>query len=196
MKHARALLLATPLFLAACSGSTPANSVSLDESLQNPLFAQRYYTDLSEQMVSLELRKDPILQKADKKSLVERTRIQATKHAEEAAARQGKGMNGSLMSPKDLTIGTVTFLDGALFFSTDFIATPGPSLHVYLTNAVDPRDVRFPDETAIDLGALKNPYGAQTYVLSKKDATRTYRTAVLWDNALGSLYGFAQLQDR
>lgn len=196
MKNTRALLFLAPLFLAACAGSTPTNSVSLDESLHNPLFAQRYYEDLSALMVTLTVNKDPILKDAGKKAIIDATREQAVKQAQAAAAAQAKGWNGSIMSDKDMAVGSVTLLDNALYFSTDFVSSPGPALHVYLSNAIDPRQVHFPDPTAVDLGALKNPYGAQTYILPKEDATKTFHSVALWDNALGMIYAFAQLQQR
>jgi len=67
-------------------------------------------------------------------------------------------------------------------------------LHVYLTNAVDPRDVAFPDPSAKDIGLIASPYGAQSYALAlTPDELKKYRTVVLLDRELNRIYGFAQL---
>lgn len=194
MKHVSALLL-TPLFLlSACGNSANQQSMTLDDALKNPLFAQHYYEDLTEQMVSLQLKNDPILKDSGKKSTVENTRARGTKLAQDAVDVTNANLHGEIVSDGDMSIGRVAFIESNLYFSTDFITTPGPSLHVYLTNVLDPRTIRFPDSTALDMGLIKNPYGAQTFTLPENTSPAEYRTMVLWDNALGKLYGFAQMQ--
>lgn len=65
---------------------------------------------------------------------------------------------------------------------------------MYVSNAVDPRDVNFPDDTAIDLGQLESPYGMQRYsVPGAEEEVQQYRTVVLFDKSLERIYGFAQL---
>lgn len=193
MKHASPLVLIPLLFLAACASNTASSGVTLDENLKNPLFAQRYYEDLTEQMVTLELRNDPLLKDASKKAIIERTRTQSTKHAQDALALRQTGLNGTMQSDKDLALGSVTLVNDTLFFGTDFIATPGPSLHVYVSSLVDPRSERFPDSSAVDLGVLHSAYGAQAFALPKTSPQTTYRSVALRDDALGTIYGFAQL---
>jgi hypothetical protein len=166
----------------------------LDDNLKNPLYAQHYYEDMSEQMVSLELNKDPVLKDASKKSIVDNARIDATKRAQDAVDLKTKGLNGSIMSDADLAVGSVNVMNNTLYFGTDFIVSPGPSLHVFLSNVIDPRQVHFPDPTAVDLGSIKTAYGAQAYPLPESTTPKTYRSLALWDNALGTFYGFAQLQ--
>jgi hypothetical protein len=182
MKHVSAIIVAAPLFLLAACGASTQNSVSLDDNLKNPLYAQHYYEDMSEQMVSLELNKDPVLKDASKKSIVDNARIDATKRAQDAVDLKTKGLNG------------VNVMNNTLYFGTDFIVSPGPSLHVFLSNVIDPRQVHFPDPTAVDLGSIKTAYGAQAYPLPESTTPKTYRSLALWDNALGTFYGFAQLQ--
>ncbi|UPA22289.1 DM13 domain-containing protein [Candidatus Peribacteria bacterium] len=192
MKHARTLLLIAPLFLAACGTTQTGGSNTLDENLGNPLFAQRYYTDLAEHMVSLQLREDPIMKDAGKKAVIDRTRANAAEKAQDAIDLNAKGQKGYFISERDLSLGSVTLVNGMLYFSPDFISTPGPSLHVYLSDVTDPRQGEFPDASAVDLGLLKNIIGAQSFALPEK-AADSYRTVVLWDDDLGIVHGFVQL---
>ena len=69
----------------------------------------------------------------------------------------------------------------------------GVNLHVYLTNAVDPRDVTFPDKTAIDTGEIQSAYGAQQYTLRAIENQRV--TALLYYGTLflKRSYSFSQL---
>lgn len=195
MKHARSLFLLAPVLLTACSSNIPGGSTSLEENLRNPLFAQRYYTDLAEQMVTLELREDPLLKDSAKKAIIERTRVDATNKAEAAISLNAISDKGYIISDRDLSLGSVSIIDGALFFSPDFISTPGPSLRVYLSNVIDPRQGAFPDSDAVDLGLLKSTAGAQTFVIPEEKATQTYQTVVLWDTDLEIVYGFVQLEN-
>ncbi len=192
MKH-RSLLLALPLLLSACAPHT-SGSVTLDDNLKNPLFAHRYYIELVDQMVNFELTNDPILKEAGKKAAIDDARIKGTKLAQDTALLNQKGLRGTIQSEKDQAAGSVLLLDNTLYFGTDFITSPGPSLHVYLTTVIDPRQVHFPDATAIDLGPVQNPYGAQAFTLPKTDKPVNFHSLTLWDNALGTSYGFAQLQ--
>ena len=89
--------------------------------------------------------------------------------------------------------GEVVYVPNMLHFGTKFESSPGVSLRVYLTTVVDPRDVVFPDDTALDLGTLKNAFSAQSYNVPEVENPKLYRTAVIWDTKLDRLYGFAQL---
>ena len=66
-------------------------------------------------------------------------------------------------------------------------------MRVYLTTAVDPRGVNFPDASALSLGLLQTPYGAQEYAFDESDSNPEFRTVVLYDTRLERIYGFAQL---
>ena len=90
--------------------------------------------------------------------------------------------------------GQALALEGHLYFGPTFLTLPGPSLHVFMTKAVDPRDVAFPDPSAVDLGLLKTPYGTQSFDMPATVTLPGYRTVVLWDTRLKRLSAFAQLK--
>ena len=193
MKHP-SLLLALPLLLLSACSAPSSGSQTLDENLSNPLFAHRYYIELVDEMVNFHLNNDPIIKDSAKKAAIDDARISGTKHVEETSRLKQQGLRGSIQSETDRAAGSVLLVNDTLYFGTDFIVSPGPALHVYLTTIVDPRQVRFPDDTAIDLGPVQNPYGAQAFPLPKTDKATTYRTVAIWDNALSTFYGFSQLQ--
>jgi hypothetical protein len=189
----RSLLFALPLLLALAACGGPAVSADAEARLQNPLYAQRYWAELVDRMTMMQIQKDPLLEDAGKAAVAESTKQDALTRERAADAEVRKGLNGVFIPIKEATEGQVLLLDGTLWFGTTFVAYPGPDLHVFLTAAVDPRDVAFPDSTALDLGLLTSPYGDQKYVLPASDKDKPFRTAVLWDVKLGRLYGFAQL---
>lgn len=186
-----AAVLCTSLMLTACTGAT-----ALDNHFENPLYAEWYYQDLVDEMVELVLREDPLTKDEKKLSIIDDTRRNALQLQKEAEAQQNEGLMGGFVSDIATTRGEALLLENMLYLGQDFDTIPGPSLRLYLTTAVDPRDAAFPDETAIDLGALKNAYGAQAYALPENDEEVNYRTLVLWDEKLERLYGFAQLHAR
>lgn len=192
MKHAHIALLLTPLLLVACANNTA--TTSLQDNLRNPLFAQRYYTDLSELMVTLDVGGDPLLKNDGRQDIADRTRTQAVKRVEDAIQLRQSGLQGTFISERNLTIGAAALVNGSVFFSPDFESTPGPELHVYLSDTVDPRTGTFPADTDVDLGLLGNPYGAQEYIIPSAEASRTFRSIVIWDTALRLPYGFVQLE--
>ncbi len=199
MKKSFAITASSLLFLAAC-GSATTGSATLDDKLKNPLYAQHYYQELTSNMVTLQLSNDPILKESGKQSLVDRTRIEGTKQAQEAVDTNASGPHGTFISDKDLVQGSVLMLGDTLYFGPDLVATPGPSLHVYISNTVDPRVGTFPDSSAVDLGVLQDPFGAQSYALPKNDQDQAagappLRTVVLWDKELEMVYGFVQLAE-
>jgi hypothetical protein len=193
MKHTP-LFLVTALLLAGCS--TQQLSDALKQNLENPLYAERYYEDLVDQMVDLEIAEPDMREKdADKASLVERTKNDALAKAKEQARKRLEGKSGRFIEVNEIVEGVALLLNNTLYISSDFLAFPGPSVHVYLTTAVDPRDASFPDSTAVDLGLIQSPYGAQTYALPSnlpQDAMQ-YRTVVIYDDQLKRIYSFAQL---
>lgn len=191
MHTSRLLIPASLLLLAACSGAS-TGSATLDQKLKNPLYAKHYYEDLVGQMVTLEINNDPILKTA--KKVVDDTRIDGTKLAQNAVDTSSNNPHGSFISDKHLVQGSALAIGSTLYLGSDFQSTPGPSLHIYLTSAVDPRVVQFPDTTAVDLGTLQDPYGAQQFSIpEQKTGAPELRTVVLWDNAIGMAYGFVQL---
>lgn len=191
--------LGAAILLSGCGFGLPRQDASLQDQLRNPLYAEYYYDDLTDQMISLAVRDDAAIADPAKRAIVDRTRTRALEHASVALKAQQKGLRGIFKTDRDLVLGDALLLDGVLYFGPTFNAAPGPSLSLYLTTTVDPRDAQFPDPTAVRVGGLKNHYGAQSFDVSKLPLAPTgtgagLRTAVLWDDELGILYGFVQLQ--
>ncbi len=199
MKRFLAPLLVSSLALSACGNAVgmPTRDEALQDHLRNPLYAEYYYDDLTEQMVNLALQEDPVLQESGVRAIVDRTRTRSLEHAGVATDAQIDGARGKFIGDRDLAFGEALLLDGVLYIGPTFDAAPGPKLSMYLTTVIDPRDVEFPDDTAVRLGAVKNQYGAHAYEVPKEagptGSGSKLRTAVLWDDELGLLYGFAQL---
>lgn len=200
MKRFLLPLAASAALLAGCGNTVglPQRDEALQDHLRNPLYAEYYYDDLTEQMVNLALQEDPILEDSGIRATVDRTRTRSLQHANLANKAKDKGIRGSFMSDRGLTAGDALLLDDVLYIGPTFDAAPGPSLTMYLTTLVDPRDAAsFPDPTAVRLGTIKNQYGAHAYEVKRPPAAAGtgagLRTAVLWDDDLGILYGFAQL---
>lgn len=192
----RSLLLAAPLLLtlAACAAPS-ADTVTLESRMRNPLYAERYYDDLVEQMVNLVLQEDPLTTDEAKNALIDETRVSGLRSAQDATDRQREGIIGNIVSDAGYARGETLLLDGTLYVGPDFETIPGPDLHMHLTAALDPRMGTYPDETAIDLGPVSSAYGAHAYALPA-DAAENLRTVVLYDHDLERVYGFAQLSAR
>lgn len=182
--------LAATLLFTAC-GTIQKTDISSE--LQNPLTASRYGDELADRLADLIIQKDPVIEKDGVEDMIKKKIETAKNLANEARDVQGRGMMGALISVKQTTIGYGLYVDDVLWLSSDFTTDPGPSVHVFLTTVVDPRDAAFPDDTAIDLGELQTPYGAQGYDVPHQDKPELYRTLVIFDTKLERIYGFAQL---
>jgi hypothetical protein len=197
MKRTPLFLAGLSVALAGCGNAVglPTHDAALQDQLRNPLYAEYYYDDLTEFMVDLALQEDPILTEPSVRDTVDRARTRGLQHAALAVRAQEKGKRGSFISDRGLTSGEALLLDSVLYFGPTFDSPPGPSLSVYLTTTIDPRDGEFPDATAVRVGELKNQYGAQSFAvpMPRSGSGDTLRTAVLWDDELGLLFGFAQL---
>lgn len=192
----RLSFFAIPLLLALSACAAPGiDNEQLASRMENPLYAERYYDDLVEQMVGFVLQEDTLLQDEAKKELIERTRVDGLRKAAAANDRQREGLIGSVVSDFGYARGEMLLLDGMLYVGPEFETIPGPDLRVHLSTVVDPRDGTYPDDTAVDLGTIANTYGAHAYVLPE-GAPENLRTVVLYDHALGRIYGFAQLSSR
>ncbi len=192
----RSLLIASSLLLlSACGRPATAVSVSLEQRLANPLFAEYYYDDLVEHLVDLEIQNDAMLEDASVKAASDAARRDGLLAAKSATKKQEEGLSGNMVPAKDFTEGEVLVVDNMLFFHPEFITTPGPDVRVYVSNVIDPRDAAFPDPTAVDVGMLQSPYGEQSYALvaPKEGEAPSLRSVVLWDAALKRIVGFAQL---
>ena len=181
--------------LTGCIGSTGTNT-SLTMQLRNPLFAERYYDEQVDHMVSLEIQNDPLATAEDKKEIIDEVRVASLKKAKDAEARQKEGMVGIIKSDFEYAVGEALLLDNTLFLGPTFETIPGPSLEVYVSTIHDPREGTFPDASAQNLGPLQTPYGAQSFPVPAPKSTEPadqFRTFVLWDSDLERIYGFAQL---
>ena len=193
MRHSRLALLSIAITLGGCLPI--AQERQEYDPLSNPLYAKRYYDELLENLVSLSIYKNPILQKKGKEKKVELSRRDAIMKAKEAEQKQRSGTKGAFIPMEEYAHG-IALLDGhTIYLSSDFEVTPGISLLLFLTTAVDPRDTPFPDPDAIDFGPLQSAYGAQAFTANLPASTILYRTAVLWDTALERLVSFAQLSE-
>lgn len=192
MKRTPLFLASSLLVLTACASRTAGTS-SLEGNLANPLFAKSYYADLATQMAAFEIRNDPMLKNERTKNALEAAREDAIGKTEEASLLVEEGRTGLIISDRDVSIGTALIRDNMLHFGSDFVTAPGPSLHVYLTDITDPRTDAFPDDAAVDLGPIVTTYGAQSFALPEEN-THAYKTVVLWDTSLRTVYGFVQLE--
>lgn len=183
------LILGMTLVLSACGGL----QTSIDRENMNPLAASRYGDELADTMANLIINNDPILQDVDMKSIVDAQIRLGKEIGQSARDKQSQGMQGAIIPVKADASGYVLYVDDTLYLSSDFQTKPGASLHAYMTTAVDPRDVTFPDATAIDLGVIQSAYGAQQYDVPPQKNPTLYRTFVLYDVRLKMIYGFAQL---
>ncbi|MDB4978913.1 MAG: hypothetical protein JWM56_1099 [Candidatus Peribacteria bacterium] len=181
--------LASCGLLAACGNATVNQSKTLINELKNPLFAERYYEDLIGTLVNIEIREPDTA--AKESALISKLKNDALEKAKEQTRIKRSGVLGRFVAAKQTPEGPVLLVNNTLYFGTDFITEPGPSLHVYLTKVVDPTQKIFPDSNALDAGRLESPYGAQSYTI--KNGSGSYQTAVLYDTELKRLYGFAQL---
>ncbi len=186
-------LLPCLLLLAACSGNTP----SLSKNLENPLYAEYYYNDLASTLANIEILKD----RKDNAELLKDTAVVDVMHeakdsatAAAAAARKirDKAAVGDFIPASESEQGLIMLLGDMFYTGPSFNSPPGPSLHFYISNVLDPREGVFPDPTAIDIGAVEQPYGAAAYPLPSSVKGR-YKTVVLYDTVLKRVFGFAQL---
>lgn len=182
------------LTLTACAQPDPRD-VSLDYLLTNPLFAERYADEMVDAMVEFTIKNDPIIEDAAKAKVIEKNRTKWLEVARDATKAQREGTMGSYIPVSAFGRGEFLYKDDVLYVDTVFELIPGPNLQVLLTTVVDPRDVEFPDESALSLGILKTTYGAHRYTVPLQEDPLAYRTVVLWDADLEKMWGFAQLNN-
>ena len=194
MKYLLYSLIAT-LPLAACFGPPGQQSAELQQQIENPLYLERYAEEMVENLVKMAIDEDPILEDKRKAAVVEQSRTYWLEEAKRARREQQEGRSGTFIPMGRYSHGEVLLAsDGHLYIDSLFESTPSPSLHVFISTVVDPRDVEFPDESSIDLGLIRSGYGAQTYELPENmENLLIYRTVILWDTELDQLQSFAQL---
>lgn len=192
MKNILPFAILATFVLSSCGGSSQASSVTRDQLLRNPLFAEQYYDDLGDQMVNLFIQNDPVTT-GPKKELIEQTRVDSPNAAREANSLQRQGRMGNFVSDKATVLGEVLLLNDRLYTGPDFVGSPGRNLQVILSKLSDPREGTFPDPDSVNLGALISPYGSQEIDVPTLQNPGTYLSVVLWDKDLELMYAFAQL---
>ncbi len=195
MKKFSPLLFVASIALSACGA--PTSSMTHDESMRNPLYAEYYWNDLVDTLTNIEIdatRKEnaEFLKEKGNLDRLHSLKEDALAAAKKERAKRDDGASGPFARDTEETQGFIMLLDNVLYTNPSFNTPPGPSLHIYLSPVVDPRDAVFPDPDATDLGLLQQPYGAQTMVLSKEPAKKPH-VVVLYDTVLKRIYGFAQL---
>ncbi len=180
------------ILLVVLSACSPAQT-SISQQNQNPLTASRYGDELADTMANLIIQNDPIIKDAALRKIIESEIARGKNIAEQAREVQTEGLMGSVIALKTDVTGLVLYLTDTLYLSSDFQTSPGPSLRIFLTTIVDPRDVSFPDNTAIDLGPLQAAYGPQQYRVPEQADPGKLRTFVLYDTSLKLIYAFAQI---
>ena len=179
--------------LAGCSQGQSGHGQSFEENMQNPLFAELYYTQLVDRLAELQIQDDASLKDQRITDRVNAEKLSSLKKAQDLREYLKTGLSADFIPIKEQIQGSVFTKDGMVFFSPDFISNPGIDLHVVLTNAVDPRDVEFPDKDSIDLGRLQSTFGAQQFTIPQNKQKVLFRTVVLYDIITKRIYAFAQL---
>jgi hypothetical protein len=169
---------------------------NISEENKNPLTASRYGDELADRLANLIISNASGATKEPMKSWILSEIDKAKMMGENARIEQRAGMMGPLLSVDESVNGFALLRNGILYLSSDFTVSPGPSLHLYLSQTIDPREGTFPDETAIDLGEIQTIYGAQTYRPTLQGEDKLYRTIALFDTTLNRLYGFGQLSQK
>jgi hypothetical protein len=193
----RTILLAiAPFLFTSCTAS---KDITLEQHLENPLFAEYYYDDLVGRLVNIEIYKDTFPENAEiladpaRKEIMDTARREGLRLSKEALKLQDQGKRGVWVPVLEKAKGEVLVLEDHVYFGPDNDIPPGPNLHLYLSAMIDPRDGAFPDESTVDIGQLQNPYGASTQSFRTVDLTG-FNTLVLYDASLQRLYAFAQIR--
>lgn len=177
-------------------GSNPAPTKTAEDMLSNPLYAEWYYDDLVDHLVSLEIQNDTSLDDAGAKAASDEGRRDGLAKAKEATKKQSEGIMGAWVSDKEEIQGEVLLLGNMLYLGPSFMTRPGLDLRLYVTTTNDPREGTFPDENALEVGRLDAPYFPQSYKLSALPEGVSPRTVVLYDVTLKRISGFVQLRQQ
>ena len=183
------------LFLIGCTSST--NSIaplSLQQHLDsNPLFALRYWEEMTDRLANLHVQKDPLLQDKTLAKIADDNRVYALEKAKEVNTVLRGGQLGSFNSVAETITGNAYFRDHTLYLGSDFMAYPGPALHFFLSTDFDPSGKEVEKPGNIDLGIVRNPYGEDTYIIPKTQDTSKIQSLIMWDTRLKRMFGFSQL---
>ncbi len=192
----RLLTAVTIIILTGCTtASTTPLSLPLQERLRNPLLAERYWSGMAEHLADFVRTKDPIIKDSAKAAIIDSERLRALDRVAQARALIDEGMSGKFQTftLNEDAFGEALLRDNILYFSAAFEIKPNPSVMVFLSSIVDPRDTGFPDATAVSLGQLQTAFGPQSYEIAEGRLSADARTVVLYDTRLERVIGFAQL---
>ncbi len=188
------IVLATAsVALAGCGG---ARLTTIERENDNPLVAARYGDELADGEANLIIQNDPILKEPGMQDKISKEIERGKKIAQDARDLMSRGMQGGIIPLNDNVGGNALYLNDILYFSSDFYCRPSASIHVYLTTVVDPRDVTFPDPTAIDLGPLQYNFGAQQYAVPYQSKPELLRSLAIYDTSIKRLFALSQLSKR
>lgn len=185
------------IMLSACGSKptpeAPRNAANLPYHLQNPLFVERYGKELLGQLAKIKTSDSSFLSRKANADRLESLRTEWRSKVDESEVMQNNNLRGGLISVDADALGELLLVKDTLYFGPETSFVPSADLRIYLTTVVDPREVAFPDETAMDLGPIQSPYGPQAYKAPNVTNPLEYRTAVLYDPTLESMFAFAQL---
>jgi hypothetical protein len=179
-----------PILTSCANRMDDVRTTEEGSTMNNPLVAEQYWSELAEHMADFSRNKDPILKNELQASYIEEQRKRGLDMVGSVREKMEEGMRGGFHPVAEPVLGVALVLENKLYFSPTFLTFPNPQAHVYLSSVVDPRDVKFPDPSAMDIGSLLTPYGAQSYTI---DPSLRPRTIVIYDRRLERIIGFAQL---
>ncbi len=183
------VLLVAPAVLTACGDARVAYP-NREDIERNPLYVYAKNSLQVQYITNLEA-KEPNMSGA-----LKTPKLQALRAAQDSQALIQEGWLGTFVRGQDDDVtGSVVLIDGWMHIGPSFLMTPGIDMHVYLTQAIDPMEGTFPDETAVEVGPLVTAFGLQSLPLpAGLTLDGTYRTVVLYDAAVKRVLGFAQLE--
>lgn len=193
MPQRRSLLLLpalATLALAACGSAPAAGLTPRDALMANPLYASHAYDTLIAAITEMQIDGDKALSGAlvgRAQSAKERT-LALKDYVSE---REREGLFGSFIPVAYDAAGDVLVEQDRLWTSVDFYVTPQLQPRVYLSGALDPRDLPFPSESDIDLGDLPSAFGPLGIALPPRDLD--IRSVVIWDAVTKRVLAFAQV---
>jgi hypothetical protein len=182
------LLLALPLAACTSSGLVPDPALHL----QNPYVRYAEEAAVVDGLTSIEILPLAARLTTEQRQALAVRKAEAIRRTEEAQALIDTGRRGAFVPAQLEVTGRVALLGDVLYVGPDFFSPGGVDVRLMLTTVVDPRDGAFPDETAMDVGALPYVSGAWSLPVALPEGHQ-FRTVVLYDRALGIVQGFAQI---
>lgn len=194
MKNSLFASVVTAILLFSGCSKIPPETQAL---LENPLYAESYYADLTEQYVQMLMGEKADLEEKGQLEFIESERDAAVQNSKDASAKRKQGLWGVFVPLSDNPIGRVAVLGSTLYLGPEFLMEPSVEPHIYVSEVIDPRDSEeFPDPTSIDVGPVLSPYGTQQHVIPWETPNPKIKSVILYDKKLKRQIGFAQLQSQ